>query len=80
MTLPALDLLDRIVESMSGTRRPNQEQMTAAVAEALDDGRVLLVQAGTGTGKSLGYLAAAVSAAHRGLHRDPGAAAPAARA
>ncbi len=63
MTLPALDLLDRIVESMSGTRRPNQEQMTAAVAEALDDGRVLLVQAGTGTGKSLGYLAAAVSAA-----------------
>ena len=30
--------------------------MAEAVADAMDDGRHLLVQAGTGTGKSLGYL------------------------
>lgn len=34
--------------------------MAAAVAEALDGGGHLLVQAGTGTGKSIGYLAPAM--------------------
>ena len=45
---------------MGGTRREGQEKMAAAVAEALDDGGHLLVQAGTGTGKSIGYLAPAM--------------------
>ncbi|WP_091182524.1 ATP-dependent DNA helicase [Microlunatus flavus] len=34
--------------------------MADAVAQAFDDGRHVLVQAGTGTGKSLGYLAPAL--------------------
>ncbi len=40
-------------------RRPQQEQMAAAVANALSEGAHLLVEAGTGTGKSLAYLAPA---------------------
>lgn len=35
--------------------------MTEAVAQAVDDGAHLLVQAGTGTGKSLGYLVPALA-------------------
>ncbi|MBI4300069.1 MAG: DEAD/DEAH box helicase family protein, partial [Chloroflexi bacterium] len=37
-------------------QRPGQLRMLAAVAEALNDGGQLLVEAGTGTGKSLAYL------------------------
>lgn len=36
--------------------RPAQRRMLVAVAEALNDGETLLVEAGTGTGKSLAYL------------------------
>ncbi|MBN2232693.1 MAG: helicase [Deltaproteobacteria bacterium] len=36
--------------------RPAQVRMAAAVTAALDHRRLLLVEAGTGTGKSLGYL------------------------
>ena len=36
--------------------RPGQQQMAAAVAEALAEGQVALIEAGTGTGKSLAYL------------------------
>jgi ATP-dependent DNA helicase DinG len=39
-----------------GTTRPGQQVMAAAVAEAVENGEHLLVQAGTGTGKSLAYL------------------------
>ncbi|MDN5570352.1 MAG: ATP-dependent DNA helicase [Propionibacteriaceae bacterium] len=38
--------------------------MTEAVAHAMDAGEHLLVQAGTGTGKSLGYLAPALARLH----------------
>ncbi len=44
------------VEALGGSERPGQVQMAEAVAEAMSDGRHLLVQAGTGTGKSLAYL------------------------
>ena len=44
------------VEALGGSERPGQVQMAEAVAEAMADGRHLLVQAGTGTGKSLAYL------------------------
>ncbi|HEX5165254.1 MAG TPA: exonuclease domain-containing protein, partial [Thermomicrobiales bacterium] len=37
-------------------QRPQQLQMMHRVAEALNEGGQLLVEAGTGTGKSLGYL------------------------
>ena len=40
--------------------RPEQQQMAAAVARALADRRHLVVEAGTGVGKSLAYLAPAV--------------------
>jgi ATP-dependent DNA helicase DinG len=43
-----------------GETREGQQVMAAAVAEAIEVGRHLLVQAGTGTGKTLGYLVPAV--------------------
>ena len=51
------DVLEAVVREISGDQRPGQLAMADAVADALDNGRHLLVQAGTGTGKSLGYLA-----------------------
>lgn len=42
--------------------RPEQIRMAAAVAEVLECGGTLLVEGGTGTGKSLAYLVAAVAA------------------
>ena len=50
------DLLARAVAAIGGADRPGQQQMARAVADALTGKRHLLVQAGTGTGKSLGYL------------------------
>jgi ATP-dependent DNA helicase DinG len=52
------------VVSLGGQERPGQVQMAEAVAEALAERQHLLVQAGTGTGKSLGYLVPAL------LHDD----------
>ncbi|MDI7277429.1 MAG: exonuclease domain-containing protein, partial [Anaerolineae bacterium] len=49
--------------------RPQQIKMLAAVAEHLNEGGVLVVEAGTGTGKSLAYLLPAVDfAARNGRH------------
>ncbi len=36
--------------------RPEQEEMMVAVAQAFNDGDHVLIEAGTGTGKSIGYL------------------------
>ena len=36
--------------------RPEQQQMAAAVADSLEGNRHLVVEAGTGVGKSLAYL------------------------
>jgi DNA polymerase-3 subunit epsilon/ATP-dependent DNA helicase DinG len=47
--------------------RPEQETMASAVTQALTGGRHLVVEAGTGTGKSLAYLLpAALQALRRG--------------
>ncbi|MBF0689653.1 MAG: ATP-dependent DNA helicase [Cellulomonas sp.] len=54
------DLLDLAVGALGGGRRDGQHAMAQAVADALRTGEHLLVQAGTGTGKSLGYLVPAV--------------------
>lgn len=54
------NVLHAAVEAVGGTERPGQVAMAEAVAEALESGRHLLVQAGTGTGKSLGYLVPAL--------------------
>lgn len=59
---PVLTLLDEVIEATGGQRREGQRAMTAHVQQAFEIGRHLLVQAGTGTGKSLGYL---IPALHR---------------
>ncbi|WP_066463494.1 ATP-dependent DNA helicase [Sanguibacter suarezii] len=53
-------LLDLAVGALGGARRDGQHDMTDAVATAMATKKHLLVQAGTGTGKSLGYLVPAV--------------------
>ncbi|ABL83324.1 MULTISPECIES: ATP-dependent DNA helicase [unclassified Nocardioides] len=50
------ELLGTAVAALGGQERAGQVRMAEAVAEAMDKGRHLLVQAGTGTGKSLAYL------------------------
>ena len=53
----AVDALDKITALMtSGEHRPEQQEMCRAVAEAVGTRTHLVVQAGTGTGKSLAYL------------------------
>lgn len=46
-------------------RRPGQEEMASAVARTFGDGGHLMVEAGTGTGKTLAYLAPAIEAGRR---------------
>jgi DNA polymerase-3 subunit epsilon/ATP-dependent DNA helicase DinG len=47
----------QVARSLRGYEdRPAQRRMLTAVARALNDGDTLLVEAGTGTGKSLAYL------------------------
>ena len=53
-------MLAEAVSELGGTHRPGQEQMAEAVADALAAKSHLLVQAGTGTGKSLAYLVPAL--------------------
>ena len=48
--------LDVAVEAIGGAPREGQIEMAEAVANALTDRHHLMVQAGTGTGKSLAYL------------------------
>ncbi len=54
-------LLEAAVEAVGGATRPGQVQMAHAVRDAVEDERHLLVQAGTGTGKSLAYLVPAIA-------------------
>lgn len=50
------EVLAGAVEALGGQERPGQVEMAEAVATAMAQEQHLLVQAGTGTGKSLGYL------------------------
>jgi ATP-dependent DNA helicase DinG len=52
--------LDAAVTAIGGSPRAGQIEMAEAVANALYDRHHLLVQAGTGTGKSLAYLVPAL--------------------
>ncbi|AKK11757.1 ATP-dependent DNA helicase [Corynebacterium uterequi] len=54
------ELLAAAVSAIGGSPRPGQERMASAVDQALDVGRHLAVQAGTGTGKSMAYLVPAI--------------------
>ncbi|NYH51208.1 ATP-dependent DNA helicase DinG [Nocardiopsis arvandica] len=59
-------LLDAAVAALGGSRREGQATMADAVAEAVDKREHLVVQAGTGTGKSLAYLIPAIRHAMAG--------------
>ena len=54
------DVLAAAVKAIGGIERPGQVEMADAIAECLESDHHLLVQAGTGIGKSLGYLAPAL--------------------
>ena len=56
------EALAEIVQHLpnGGRKRPGQLTMTRAIAEAIRDSEHLLVQAGTGVGKTLAYLLPAV--------------------
>ncbi|MGA0857598.1 MAG: DEAD/DEAH box helicase, partial [Candidatus Nanopelagicales bacterium] len=48
--------LEVVVDSMSGESRIGQTTMMNEIYEAFEESRHLMVQAGTGTGKSIAYL------------------------
>ncbi|MGO9157952.1 ATP-dependent DNA helicase [Mycobacterium sp.] len=54
------ELLAIAVAALGGSGRSGQQQMAEAVAQAFETGEHLIVQAGTGTGKSLAYLVPAI--------------------
>ena len=56
----ALDVLNTAISAMGGSPRQGQVTMVREVVRSVADGAHLLVQAGTGTGKSLGYLVPAM--------------------
>ncbi|GLH97427.1 ATP-dependent DNA helicase DinG [Phytohabitans aurantiacus] len=59
--LTADELLAAAVGAVpGGAARPGQQLMTGAIEQSIESGQHLLVQAGTGTGKSLAYLAPAL--------------------
>ncbi|ORW97022.1 ATP-dependent helicase [Mycobacterium sp. IEC1808] len=53
-------LLAVAVAALGGSERPGQVEMAGAVERAFETGEHLVVQAGTGTGKSLAYLVPAI--------------------
>ncbi len=53
-------LLQAAVDEIGGAQRPGQVTMAQAVHDAIQARRHLAIQAGTGTGKSLGYLVPAL--------------------
>jgi ATP-dependent DNA helicase DinG len=57
---PVRDVLATAVGALGGQERPGQIEMAEAVGEAFAEHRHLVVQAGTGTGKSLAYLVPAL--------------------
>lgn len=52
--------LDAVVAELGGEQRDGQRRMAHAVEHAMNSGEHLLVQAGTGTGKSVAYLVPAI--------------------
>jgi ATP-dependent DNA helicase DinG len=58
MSVP--ELLAVAVAALGGSERPGQAAMATAVERAFETGEHLVVQAGTGTGKSLAYLVPAI--------------------
>ena len=60
------EALARVVAALpAAEERPGQREMASAVSAAITDQHHLVVQAGTGTGKTLGYLVPAIVAGKR---------------
>lgn len=60
------DALSRVTGALDNAEdRAGQRAMADLVATAIADGRHLVVQAGTGTGKTLAYLVPAIEAGAR---------------
>ena len=64
------DALAQVVATLGGSRRHGQHEMAEAVMAGAAAGRHVLVQAGTGTGKSLAYLVPAILRAARGVDQE----------
>lgn len=65
--MDAIALLERVVAALpgGGEARAGQRRMAEAVERAIHEHRHVVVQAGTGTGKSLAYLVPAVHSGRR---------------
>lgn len=68
VTVP--EALAAVVESIGGAARAGQIEMAIAVSDAFTKKQHLLVEAGTGTGKSLGYIVPALVRASDGVKQD----------
>jgi ATP-dependent DNA helicase DinG len=61
-----VDLLQAVVDTLPNVEaRSGQVTMATAIADAIANERHLIVQAGTGTGKTLGYLVPAIASGKR---------------
>jgi ATP-dependent DNA helicase DinG len=61
-----VDLLQAVIDTLPNVEaRSGQVSMAKAIADAIANERHLIVQAGTGTGKTLGYLVPAVTSGKR---------------
>ena len=69
--LDVVDLLQAVVDTLPNVEaRSGQVSMATAIADAIANKRHLIVQAGTGTGKTLGYLVPAVASGQRVVVSD----------
>ncbi|MEA2023242.1 MAG: ATP-dependent DNA helicase [Actinomycetota bacterium] len=65
MPIVAVDALDAVVEHRGGQHRQSQQDMVSWVAQAIEDEHHLICEAGTGVGKSFGYLVPAIVSQRR---------------
>ncbi len=65
--MDAVSALDEVVVALphGGEARTGQREMTSAIETAIATGRHVVVQAGTGTGKTLAYLVPAILSGKR---------------
>lgn len=65
MPIVAVNALDAIIEHRAGQHRQSQRDMASWVAQAIEDEHHLICEAGTGVGKSFGYLVPAIVSQRR---------------